>query len=447
MPGQPLVRSRRDSGAADIDGLPVVVLVEIPGFDRRHGHLRRRCEFERRIIVGHVVHLHRIGIHHQVVRTFGFAADADRLLLPIPDRIADRAQLDRFRRIGGPRGIHLDGHLVAAVAFEPFHRRTADRNLVVAVRMEIVILPIGIVPGLSLPAVVPHRQVDDQTGFPVEGAPAVPVVAVSIGRDAHLPDEALVVVDTPLEIAGAVLAGRSHLGILLRFGDERGRDRHVAQVVAAAVSRRGLIVVERDARALPDAHHDLGGGPPQRHHQFGVVRTDSVVQLHGRRRRGFGRSALRIGDAVHQKRPGGILHLREPRHVDVRIPLRHRLQPLARSQRLEIRFGVRRVGDQVDPVVRIRLEIGPPGPERHHTLTHAAGRNPLVVPFHARRIEYQHVEPIDARLDGGGFGARHPFDPRNAEADAVAARRIRRIVVLHAGREAARRAAEDRPIG
>lgn len=100
---------------------------------------------------------------------------------------------------------------------------------------------------------------------------------------------------------------------------------------------------------------------------------------------------------------GGILHLREPRHVDVRIPLRHRLQPLARSQRLEIRFGVRRVGDQVDPVVRIRLEIGPPGPERHHTLTHAAGRNPLVVPFHARRIEYQHVEPIDARLDGGWF--------------------------------------------
>ena len=108
-------------------------LIDEPRFFDRNLHLRRRGEFDRRRVVGHVVHLQRIGIDHQVVRTGGFAPDRDRLFLPLLDRKFDRAQFDRLRRIDRTFGIHLDRYFVIAVAFEPFDRRTADRNLIVAI--------------------------------------------------------------------------------------------------------------------------------------------------------------------------------------------------------------------------------------------------------------------------------------------------------------------------
>ena len=209
-------------------------LIDEPRFFDRNLHLRRRGEFDRRRVVDHVVHLQRIGIDHQVVRTVGFAPDRDRLFLPLLDQKVDRAQFDRLRRIDRTFGIHHDRYFVIAVAFEPFDRRTADRNLIVAILEKIVLGLVRIVVRIALLAVVPHRQVDDQTGLPVERTLVVPIVAVRIGRYAHLVDRGLVA-DAPLEIPRVALGGGRHVGILLHARHQSGRNRQIADVIAAAV--------------------------------------------------------------------------------------------------------------------------------------------------------------------------------------------------------------------
>ena len=103
------------------------------------------------------------------------------------------------------------------------------------------------------------------------------------------------------------------------------------------------------------------------------------------------------------------------------------------------------VGDQIDPIVGAGSEIGAFGLERYHALVHAAGRYPFVMSLAALRIEYQHVEPVDARLDVIVLGARHTLDARDAEADAVfALYGKRRSLVPRAGRKHAGCEAEER---